>query len=84
MPTYEYRCKECGHEFEVFQAITAEPIQECEKCKGEVHRLISAGSGLHFKGEGFYTTDYRKSPSPQKEQEKSESSGETKKGDNPS
>jgi putative FmdB family regulatory protein len=59
MPTYEYECKECGHAFEKFQSITARPIRTCPKCGGEVVRLISAGSGLIFKGSGFYETDYR-------------------------
>jgi putative FmdB family regulatory protein len=59
MPTYEYECKECGHAFEKFQSITARPIRVCPKCGGEVVRLISAGSGLIFKGSGFYETDYR-------------------------
>lgn len=59
MPTYEYECKQCGHAFEKFQSITARPIRTCPKCGGEVVRLISAGSGLIFKGSGFYETDYR-------------------------
>jgi putative FmdB family regulatory protein len=59
MPTYEYECKACGHAFEKFQSITARPIKTCPKCGGEVIRLISAGSGLIFKGSGFYETDYR-------------------------
>ena len=61
MPTYEYECKKCGHEFEAFQSITAEPLKRCPQkgCRGSVVRLISAGAGLLFKGSGFYTTDYR-------------------------
>ena len=58
MPTYEYRCKACGHEFELFQLITEEPAKECPTCGGEVERLISV-AGLLFKGSGFYITDYR-------------------------
>ena len=61
MPTYEYECFECGHEFEVFQSITAEPVQSCPQCQGKVRRLISSGGGLLFKGSGFYATDYRSS-----------------------
>ncbi|MFH1691947.1 MAG: FmdB family zinc ribbon protein [Candidatus Omnitrophota bacterium] len=65
MPTYDYACKNCGHHFEQFQSITAEPLKECPKCKKEVVRLISSGSGFIFKGAGFYATDYRKgSPGP--------------------
>ena len=59
MPTYEYRCNACKHEFEVFQTITAEPLSDCPECEGEVTRLISGGAGFLFKGDGFYTTDYR-------------------------
>lgn len=59
MPTYEYECKRCGHHFERFQSITARPVKTCPKCGGEVSRLISAGSGVLFKGSGFYETDYR-------------------------
>jgi putative FmdB family regulatory protein len=66
MPTYEYECKGCGHRFEQSQSITAAPIKICPECqKNKVVRLIGAGSGLIFKGSGFYATDYRKgSPGP--------------------
>ncbi len=61
MPIYEYGCRDCGHKFEEFQSITAEPLESCpqESCTGRAKRLISAGGGLLFKGSGFYTTDYR-------------------------
>ena len=60
MPTYDYRCNACDHEFELFQAITANPIRRCPKCKKlKVERLIGAGSTIIFKGSGFYQTDYR-------------------------
>lgn len=59
MPTYEYECQKCGHCFERFQPITAEPLKRCPKCRGKVRRLISAGAGIIFKGHGFYATDYR-------------------------
>jgi putative FmdB family regulatory protein len=59
MPTYEYRCTECGHEFEEFQAISDPPITICPKCKGKTERIISGGTGLIFKGSGFYITDYK-------------------------
>jgi len=58
MPTYEYECKSCGHQFELFQKITDKPAQKCPKCGGEVKKLISSGAGLIFKGSGFYITDY--------------------------
>lgn len=64
MPTYEYECQNCGYVFEEFQNITAPPIKKCPKCnKGKVKRLIGAGSGIIFKGSGFYATDYRKDKS---------------------
>jgi putative FmdB family regulatory protein len=59
MPTYEYECRKCGHRFEEFQSIKAEPIKTCPRCKGKVQRLISGGGGLLFKGSGFHITDYR-------------------------
>ena len=59
MPTYEYKCKECGHSFDAFQSMSAEPIKVCPKCKGEVKRLIGPGAGPIFKGSGFYQTDYK-------------------------
>ena len=61
MPTYEYKCQSCGHEFEKFQYMSAQPIKECPKChKSSAKRLIGAGSGIIFKGSGFYAKDYRK------------------------
>lgn len=58
MPTYEYRCPE-GHEFELFQRMSDEPAANCPTCGLAAERLLSAGGGLLFKGEGFYITDYR-------------------------
>lgn len=63
MPTYEYECKSCGHHFEKSQPMTAAPLKTCPKCKKEVRRLIGSGSGIIFKGSGFYATDYRKGKS---------------------
>ena len=59
MPTYEYECRRCAKVFEAFQSITARPLQRCPDCKGPVRRLIGRGSGIIFKGSGFYQTDYR-------------------------
>ena len=59
MPTYDYRCTVCSHEFEAFQVITDDPLTDCPECSGKIERLISAGGGLIFKGSGFYITDYR-------------------------
>jgi putative FmdB family regulatory protein len=60
MPTYEYECTSCGHHFERFQSIKAEPVKRCPECRCKVKRLLGAGAGLIFKGSGFYITDYRK------------------------
>lgn len=60
MPTYDYQCRKCGHRFEKFQSITAEPVKTCPKCRGKVARLLSGGAGIIFKGSGFYHTDYKK------------------------
>ena len=74
MPTYEYKCDACGHEFERFQSIMAEPVKRCPECgKAKVRRLISTGAGLIFKGSGFYITDYRDKS--YTDQAKSESGG---------
>lgn len=59
MPTYDYRCNSCAKEFEVFQRITADPGANCPKCGGPARRLVSGGTGLIFKGSGFYITDYK-------------------------
>jgi putative FmdB family regulatory protein len=60
MPTYDYRCDACSHEYEIFESITAEPQTKCPKCKKKkLRRLFGAGAGLLFKGSGFYQTDYR-------------------------
>jgi putative FmdB family regulatory protein len=57
MPTYDYRCKSCGYEFEAFQAMSDAPLKECPECQGTVQRLIGGGAGLIFKGSGFYVND---------------------------
>lgn len=60
MPTYDYVCENCEHQFEQFQSITAEPTRKCPNCgKLKLQRLIGAGAGVIFKGSGFYQTDYR-------------------------
>jgi putative FmdB family regulatory protein len=63
MPTYDYECTKCGYAYEAFQQMTAQKHTKCPKCKGKVKRLIGAGSGIIFKGSGFYQTDYKKSSS---------------------
>ncbi len=60
MPTYEYLCEACGHEFELFQSMSASVKRKCPDCgKLKLKRLIGIGSGVIFKGSGFYQTDYR-------------------------
>ena len=60
MPTYEYRCKACLAELEIFHSMTEDARTECPECgEQELKRLISAGGGFLFKGSGFYQTDYR-------------------------
>jgi len=58
MPTYTYECCRCGEQKEIFHAVNAQPDVFCEKCGGRMRRLIGAGAGLIFKGDGFYATDY--------------------------
>ena len=61
MPTYDYACPACGHEFEVFQSMNDKRLTKCPQsgCKGKVVRKIGVGAGFVFKGSGFYITDYR-------------------------
>jgi putative FmdB family regulatory protein len=59
MPTYEYKCRDCGEKFDEFQKITDPPLTKCPACGGDVDRIISGGSGIMFKGSGFYINDYR-------------------------
>ena len=60
MPTYDYECKSCGHKYELFQSIVAEPEKKCPTCgKKTAKRLIGAGGTIIFRGSGFYVTDYR-------------------------
>ncbi len=59
MPTYQYVCNKCGHEFEEFQSISDLPIDKCPKCGGHAERVITGGAGFLFKGSGFYITDHR-------------------------
>ena len=72
MPTYEYACTKCGHEFEVVQSFSDAPITSCPQCQGDVKKVFS-NVGVVFKGSGFYKTDSRKTET------KSETKSETKK-----
>ena len=60
MPTYEFKCENCGYRFEQFLKIIFDGDGMCPSCGGKAPRVISSGGGLLFKGSGFYATDYRK------------------------
>lgn len=60
MPTYEYRCRDCGHELEVVQAFSDDPLTQCPACEGSL-RKVFGNVGISFKGSGFYKTDSRSS-----------------------
>jgi putative FmdB family regulatory protein len=77
VPIYEYKCKKCGKEFEVFQGMTDPPVKTCRYCQGPIKRLISRTT-FHLKGSGWYVTDYggKKAPvSESKEESKTSSTG---------
>ncbi|ERP31262.1 FmdB family zinc ribbon protein [Chitinivibrio alkaliphilus] len=61
MPTYSYECSRCGKQFSLFQKMSEEPLEICtfSDCGGTVRRIIGAGSGIVFKGTGFYQTDFK-------------------------
>jgi len=70
MPIYEYKCRKCGKQFEVFQGINDPDLRSCKFCNGRVHKMISMTS-FTLKGTGWYATDYAgKKPQPAKENEK--------------
>src|SRR5260370_38826938 len=58
MPTYGYRCGSCGHQFEIVQRISEDPLTSCPKCQGKLSKVLYP-VGISFKGSGFYTTDYK-------------------------
>lgn len=61
MPTYQYQCAHCGHEFEILQSMNENRLKKCPECHQlKLQRLIGTGSGVIFKGTGFYETDYKK------------------------
>lgn len=62
MPTYQYRCTECGNDLEVVQKFTDDALTTCPECQGDLRKVFSA-VGVVFKGSGFYATDSRKSTS---------------------
>lgn len=70
MPTYEYRCRNCGHTFDIVQKMSDDPLTHCPECGGEL-RKVFAPPAISFKGSGFYATDHGKKAKP--------AGGETKK-----
>mgnify|MGYP001192038431 CR=1 FL=1 len=93
MPTYEYKCQECGEAFEFLQSFSDSPKRKCPACgRHRLKKLISGGAGLIFKGSGFYITDYRKpdyekaakadkeSSKPHKKEDSAKDSGKKDKG----
>lgn len=79
MPTYDYRCKACGHEFELFQSMKDAPKRKCPACgKNALERLIGTGAAVVFKGSGFYQTDYRSESYKKAAEADSKPAGESK------
>ena len=88
MPTYDYECDACGHEFELFQSITEANKRKCPECKKlKLRRLFGTGAAVVFKGSGFYETDYRSesykkgAESAKKKSEKAKKSNDKKSND---
>ena len=81
MPIYGYRCSECQHELELLQSMSDAPLTQCPQCGGRLQKLLYP-VGVHFKGSGFYSTDYKKnggsktSTSSEQSEGKSEGKGE--------
>ena len=88
MPTYDYECTECGYKFEYFQAMSDDPLSTCPQCGSRLRRLIGGGTGIIFKGSGFYVTDNGKKKSASEKTDAPEktgaSTGKSSKDDAPS
>ena len=81
MPTYSYKCTKCDVEFDFFQGINDDKLTDCVKCKSKrsVNRLITGGTGMIFKGDGFYITDYKKNMKAEDGSKKEQKSKKNKK-----
>lgn len=79
MPTYQYACTECGHDFETFQSLSENSLTECPECSGKLRKLFNA-VGVVFKGSGFYRTDSRNSNSSGDSASSTSSSGDSSGG----
>ncbi len=77
MPIYGYRCSSCGHEFEIQQRMSDEPLKVCPKCQGKLAKMLYP-AGVIFKGSGFYSTDYKGSSKPSGNGSSSDGKTETK------
>jgi putative FmdB family regulatory protein len=82
VPLYEYRCLQCGHQFEKIQSFSAPEEKECPVCKGKVEKLISAPA-IQFKGAGWYVTDYASKAGSKSGPKTAEASGDGKTAPSP-
>ena len=78
MPTYEYRCRDCGHSFDIVQKMSDDPLTHCPECGGEL-RKVFAPPAISFKGSGFYATDHGKNSKPAAAETKKDGDGKTPK-----
>ncbi len=81
MPTYEYECRSCGAGFDIFQSMSDEPLTVCPSCGKSIRRTINGGTGIIFKGSGFYVNDSRKADRDGRASEKSAREGAPAKSD---
>jgi putative FmdB family regulatory protein len=80
VPTYEYRCRKCGRQFELFHSIKDETPKHCPRCRGRAVRVPASGAGLLFKGSGFYVTDHRSKSYKEKARQEKPGGGSTSGG----
>lgn len=81
MPTYQYKCPKCGHDYDKLQSINDNSRARCPKCATRGERVISGGGGVIFKGSGFYLTDYGRAGQSKDKAEKAESAGKAEKAE---